>query len=180
MIINSKTDLTSIAKESGGEISYIEDHIHGKSRWLGKKAVQSATEWAVPLDTGLTLLYRAISGAGVYGADANDESQIVGSADVILAGAVKFDVHEIQFPANSSSTLYLCRLIWGIGTMAAAITAGQYTEFPYFRKNDDTVRKVATIMCPKITAGTKVWLQTMNATDNATLDFVVGVHTYNF
>lgn len=168
--------LTDIAED----IEYAEEHVHHKNRWYGKKASQSSTLWGVSLSTGLSLIYRAISGAGVYGADANDEAQVLGSGDVVDATWVQLDINEILITANSSSTLYLNRIVWGSGTLADAVTAGQYSEFPYSRANSDTTRIVRNINTPLIAAGTKIWLQTMNATDNATIDFVVGIHGYTF
>jgi hypothetical protein len=159
---------------------YSEEHAHHKVRWFGKKAIQGANDWAVPLDTGLGLLYRAISGAGVYGADANDEAKLFGTTDVPIAGMVVGDFDQILMVANSSSTLYLCRIVWGTGTLAAAIAAGQYSEFPYFRAAADNVRKIQVTSTSLIGVANAVWLQCMNATDNATLDFVVGVHGYDF
>jgi hypothetical protein len=162
------------------DIRHTEEHVHHKVRWYGKKAIQDATHWAALLDTGLGLLYRAISGLGVYGLDLNDEAKLFGTDDTLEPGYVTGDFNEILVVANSASSLYLCRIIWGIGTMAEAITAKQYSEWPYFRGNADNVRKVRTTTTPLIPINYKVWLQTMNATDNATIDFVVGVHGYVF
>jgi hypothetical protein len=72
------------------------------------------------------------------------------------------------------------RFIWGSGTMADAIAAGQYTTFPYLRGNADNVRKIQVINTPLIGIDYKIWCQCQNSTDNSTLDFVVGVHGYNF
>jgi hypothetical protein len=162
------------------DVGYTEEHIHNRVRWYGKKAVQDATHWAVLFDTGLSLLYRAISGAGVYGADTNDEAQVFGTDDTLEPGYVKGDFDQILVVANSSATVYLCRIIWGTGTMAAAITAKQYSEFPYLRGNADNNRKIQDIKTPLVGIHDKIWLQCMNATDNATLDFIVGVHGYPF
>ncbi len=82
--------------------------------------------------------------------------------------------------ANSSNTVYLCRIVYGTGTLADAIAANQWSEFPYFRGNADNVRKIQVVPTPLIGINDKVWLQCMNATDNATIDFVVGVHAYTF
>ena len=173
--------LTDAQKDS----EYAEEHCHHKVRWFGKKPVQTATEWSITLDQGLANLYRAISGNGAYGGDANDEAQLFGTADIPISGMVRGDFDQILIVANSSNTLYLCRIVWGIGTLAAAITADQYSEFPYYRGNADQVRKIQVIPTPLIPITisglpVKIWLQCMNASDNATLDFVVGVHGYNF
>jgi hypothetical protein len=167
------------------DAEYAEEHAHHNVRWFGKLGVQTATNWCARLDTGLTLLYRAISGSGVYGADANDEAQLFGTADIPISGMVTGDFDEILVVANTSSTLYLNRIIYGTGTMAAAIALDQYSEFPYFRATADTSRKIQiipTALIPVTIGGlpVKIWMQTMNATNNATIDFVIGVHGYNF
>jgi hypothetical protein len=97
-------------------------------------------------------------------------------------GFVVGDFDQIVFVANSSSTLYLFRLIWGTPTqtMAEAIAAGQYSETPFIRANTDTVRQVRVLPTPLIGINDKIWAQCQNASDNATLDFVVGVHAYTF
>lgn len=167
------------------DAEYSEEHVHTKARWYGKKAVQTATEWAVRLDTGLSLLYRTISGAGVYGADANDTALVFGSGDTFAAlsnNIVMFDCHQILVVANSSATLTLLRMVYGTPTqsLADAVNANQYTEFPYLRANADNVRKIQDIKTPLIRIGSQVWIQSMNASDNATVDFIVGVHGYEF
>jgi hypothetical protein len=140
----------------------------------------------IALSSNLSGFYRAISGNGVYGADANDEAKLLGADDSIpIPGMIYGDIDEILIIANSSSTVYLCRLIHGTGTLEDAVIANQCTEFPYLRGNADNVRKVMNIpsmKIPLISGGlcTKVWVQCMNATDNATFDFVIGIHGYGF
>jgi hypothetical protein len=174
-------DLLMIATQRDAEIA--EEHDHHNVRWFGKLNPQDATHWCTPLASGLTLLYRAISGNGVYGADPGDEAQLFGTDDIPIPGMASGDFNEVLIVANSSSSLYLCRIVYGTGTLADAITAGQYSEFPFFRAPADNVRKILTTptkLIPITIGGlpVKIWLQTMNATDNATLDFVVGVHGY--
>jgi hypothetical protein len=172
---NHKALLDSIYAET----EVVEIHLHHKVRWFGKLAVQTATKWCTALDTGLSKLYRAISGNGVYGADLNDEAQLFGSEDELGVGTAYHDFNEILIVANSSETLYLSRIVWGTGTLAQAVAANQYSEFPFIRGNADKNRKIQEVITPRIPVGYKVWLQTMNDTDNATLDFVVGVHGYD-
>jgi hypothetical protein len=169
-----------ILRDIQRDAEYAEEHAHHKVRWWGKKAIQGVDDWAVPLDTGLALLYRATSGAGVYGADAGDTAQLFGATDIPIPGMVVGDFDEILVVVNSSSTLYLCRILWAATTVADAIAAGNYSEFPYFRATADTTRLKAFVPTPLIGADQRVWLQCMNATNNATMDFVVGVHGYNF
>jgi hypothetical protein len=167
------------------DAEYSEEHLHHKVRWFTKKTSQSATEWCSPVEGNLANYYRAISGNSVYGADANDEAKVFGTADVPISGMVTGDFDEMLVIANSSLTMYLCRIIWGTGTLAEAVAMGQYSEFPYIRGDSDKVRKVMTIPCEKVPVTisglpVKIWVQVANATDNATIDFVIGVHGYNF
>ncbi len=164
------------------DLEYTEEHFHNKVRWYTKKNPQGATDWAAPLDAHLANPYRCISGASTWGTDLNDEALLFGTGDVLteLGTLVWGDIDKILVVANTSSTIYLIRVIWGTGTMAEAITAKQYTEFPYLRGNADNVRKIQEFKMMKVpVVGYKLWAQCQNATDNATLDFVLGVHGYN-
>lgn len=164
---------------------FADDHQHHLVRWFGKLNPQTATNWCVTMDGHLTQPYRAISGAGVYGADANDEAQVFGTADIPIPGMLVGDFDEMLVVANSSNTVYLNRIVWGTGTLAAAVAAGQYSEFPFLRAAADNVRKVMIVKVPLIPIkigglDVKIWVQTSNVTDNATIDFFIGVHGYSF
>jgi hypothetical protein len=156
----------------------IERHLHGRERWRGKAASQTATDWAADLLTP----FRAISGANTYGADANDEALVLGTDDTpIISGMVRYDLHRIMMVGASSSTAYKLRIVYGSGTMADAITAGQFSELVIM--SDPSAQQVPhdvfDVMMPRGTCGvTKVWVQAWNATDNATIDFLVGLHEY--
>lgn len=156
----------------------IERHLHGRERWRGKKAVQTATDWA---DDVLTP-FRATSGENAYGSDENDEALVLGTDDTpIIAGMVRYDLHRIILVNASASTAYKLRLVYGSGTMADAITAGQFSELVIM--SDPSAQQVAhdvfDVMMPRGTSGvTKVWIQAWNATNNATVDVLVGLHEY--
>ena len=176
---------SALIRDIQRDAEYAEEHCHHKVRWFAKRNPQTVTNWCTSLVSGLAQPFRAISGAGVYGADAGDEAQVFGSADIPIIGMLTGDFNEVLVTANSSATIYACRIVWGTGTLADAIAATQYTEFPYLRGNADNNRKVQVTPSPLIPitiAGlpTKIWIQCANASDNATMDFVVGVHGYNF
>ncbi|MFA5151705.1 MAG: hypothetical protein WC554_04000 [Clostridia bacterium] len=163
---------------------YVERHLHHPVRWWGKLNPQTAANWGVTMDGHLNQPYRAISGLGAYGSDPGDEAQIFTAADLPV-GLVYGDFSEFLAIANSSNTVYLCRIVWGNGTLAAAIASGQYTEFPFFRPAADNNRKiaiVASIKIPTLLDGlpVKAWCQCQNVTNNATLDFFLGGHGYYF
>jgi hypothetical protein len=156
----------------------IEHHYHNRERWRGKLAVQTATDWA---DDTLSP-FRAISGNNAYGSDVNDEALVIGTADTpAIAGMTKYDPHLIFVVDASSSTVYKIRLVYGSGTMAAAIAAGQFSE-AMFRMDPAAAQDAhgpVDFRMPRLTCGTdQCWLQCWNASNNATLDFLVGWHEY--
>lgn len=170
--------LTGVSNSLAYKVHEIERHFHGRERWFGKLAVQTATDWAADTLTP----YRAISGNNAYGSDANDEALVLGTADTpAIAGNVRFDLHRIMMVGASSQTAYKLRIVYGTGTMADAITAGQYSELVIM--SDPSAAQVPhdvfEVMMPRGTCGsTQVWVQAWNASNNATIDFLVGEHEY--
>jgi hypothetical protein len=170
--------LTGTSNSLAYKVHEIERHFHGRERWRGKKAVQTETDWA---DDVLTP-FRAISGNNTYGADANDEALVLGTDDTpTMSGNTRYDLHRLMMVGASSSTAYKLRFVYGSGTMADAITAGQFSELVIM--SDPAAQQVPhdvfDVMMPRGTCGTtKVWVQAWNATDNATIDFLIGLHEY--
>ena len=159
----------------------IEKHFHNYERWFGISADQSGNDWALSVSTaGMPTVYQAISGNDTYGADANDEAKVWGTDDA-LGTNVKLDIHEIFVTAASETSIFYLRVVHGSGTMADAITAGQYTEFPIIADAavGGSISIIIPVMMPRITIGTdKIWIQAKNTTDNATISFLVGAHGY--
>ena len=161
------------------EVEIIETHIHNRERWFGKSADQSGDDWGI--EAGLTP-YQAISGNGDFGGDANDEAKVLGSEDTSsISGMTYFDPHRILVITQSVTTAYILRVIYGTGTMAAAESAGQYSDVPIIsdttKQNSAGGRPLDMIM-PRCAAGCQIWIRIKNATDNATLDFLFGIHEY--
>jgi hypothetical protein len=152
-----------------------EKHFHTRARWFGKKGTQTATDWA----DDILGAYRVISGSNAYGTDANDAALVWGTADAMIAGQTKMDMDKIMVVSSDSTSPWKLRLIYGSGTMADAITAGQYTEtMVQVISNTSRIGKEE-IRMPRLTIGTdQIWCQGWNATNNATLDFYVGIHGY--
>lgn len=157
---------------------FAEDHQHQLRRWYGKRNPQTDTLWAD--GTTLALPYHCISGASTWGAAANDEAKVFGSDDTLEPGYLTGDFDEILVVANSSATVYRIRVIWGSGSMADAIAANQWSEIMFFRGNADNNRKVQVLHTPLIAITDQIWAQCANATDDATIDFYVGVHGYPY
>ncbi|MCK5613957.1 hypothetical protein KAR91_69485 [Candidatus Pacearchaeota archaeon] len=177
-IDNKATDgLTGVEGSLAYRIEEIEKHFHNIERWRGKHATQAAAQWA---DDVLTP-FQAISGADTYGADANDEAKVLGLDDTPIDSEVRFDPSQILILDLSSDTVYKLRMVWGTGTMADAITAKQYTEKPVVNQTTGSKAGGTPVMfrVPRLHSGIdKVWIQAWNATDNATVSFLIGQHPY--
>jgi hypothetical protein len=169
--------LTGTANSLAYKVHEIERHFHGRERWFGKLAVQTATDWA---DNTLAP-FIAISGNNAYGTDANDEALVFGTADTpVIAGNVRYDLHRVFVSASSVATVWKLQLIYGTGTMAAALAAEQFSTFMVRTTTPASTQDVPVdIMMPRGTCGsTKVWLRAWCATNDATISFFVGTHEY--
>lgn len=175
----SGNSIMAYLKNNYKKILFAEDHIHRYERWYGKSADQSGNDWA--LEDSLTP-FRAISGNGAYGSDANDEAKVFGTEDTpLLIGQSYFDPHRILVVGVSNDDPYIIRFVWGTGTMAAAISAQQYSTTMI--KFDSTNPQLSAgipldVGIVEIAIGNKLWVQVKNGTDNATFDFFIGAHGY--
>jgi len=153
-----------------------DEHFHNREYWFGKAAPQTETNWGTRASLAP---YRAISGLNDFGGDDNDEALVIGSADTpVRENSTQFDFRRLQIVASSSSTVYLFRIIHGTGTMNEAEVAGQYTEIPYLKEAAPSRGAPVDLVEEKIAVGQKVWIRVKNATDNATIDFITGIHEY--
>jgi len=169
--------LLGVSNSLAYKVHELERHFHGRERWFGKLAVQTATDWA---DNTLNP-FTAISGNNDYGTDPGDEAQVIGTADTpAIAGNVRYDLHRVYISASSVSALWKLQMIYGTGTMADALAAGQYSTFMVRTTTPTATQETPTdIMMPRGTCGvTKVWLRAWCATNNATISFFVGLHEY--
>jgi len=154
-----------------------DEHFHNRERWFGISADQSGNDWA--LEAGLTP-FQAISGDGDFGGDADDEAKVLGSDDTpVITNKHFFDIHRILVITVSAATAYILRIVYGTGTMADAETAKQYSDVPYIRESGVGRGRPIETMMPKLAAGTKIWIRAKNATNNATIDFLAGIHEYD-
>ena len=172
----SMIDEIGLLRQIEQECYQTERHLHNRERWFSIAAPQTATDWG---EQASLAPYRAISGNGVFGVDANDEAQVLGADDTpAIAGMFTFDCHRLLITAASTATDWVLRLIYGSGTMADAETDGQYTDV--MGQEAKKGFPIEVIM-PRCNCGThKLWVRAENATDNATIDFFVGIHEYEY
>ncbi len=173
-ISGNTTAMVDTLSEALHLIGSVDDHNHNPGRSFGKSADQSGDNWMT--EASFTL-FRAISGNGVYGAtDDADTTKVIGSDDTPLYTGAGYDMREVLVVAVSEGTLYYIRFIWHTDNAALGIAANQFTElatlFDTTNPNLAAGISIETFM-PDLEAGVKVWAQCANATDNATLDFIV-------
>jgi len=180
LLIKTQTDkitaLETKVDDAMIEIETIEHHFHNSEYWYGISANQTVNDWA--LQNTLSP-FRATSGNNAWGTEGADPAKIFGTDDTpIISGGLSGDFHRILILDNSSATVYKLRIIWDPTSAAAGVTAGNYSEFMFIKEVADKNRKILDIMTPKISAGSKMWMECWNATNDATIDFFVGVHEY--
>ena len=162
---------------SGEKSSFeTEHHLHNMERWFGKSGDQSGNNWGTA--SSLTP-YQAISGSGAFGSDADDEAKILGTDDTpVITGHLQFDPHRIMVTAASNATDSVLRLIYGTGTMADAESAGQYSDVMITEARKGMPTEIKMPHDDIIAGSTKIWMRLKNATNNATVDFFLGMHGY--
>lgn len=179
-MVNLPTGLVQKIEGSYAEAQQAANHLHNRERWFGKLAVQTATDWGE--EAGLTP-YRAISGNADFGSDPNDEALVLGTDDTpAIAGKTLFDPHRLVVIDQSVVTVWVLRLIYGTGTMSAAEAAGQYSDVMIIANSAITILAGGApfnVILPRLNCGVdKLWVRAKNATNNATIDFFMGIHEY--
>ena len=181
-IDNAAVDgLLGVKNSLAYKVHEIEQHFHGEEYWLGILAPQVAgTDWAK--DTLAPFV--AISGNDDYGADANDEAQVLGTADTPrVVGQVRYDIHRIFIVDADHSTPYKLRIVWGTTTLAQAITDGNFSELVLMVDAANPAQSngvPVAVQMPRLYCGIdKLWVQAWNATNDSQIDFLVGIHEYS-
>lgn len=154
-----------------------DQHFMNVERWFGISGDQSGNDWA--LEAGLTP-FQAISGNVDFGGDADDEAKVIGTDDTpVVAGKQFYMLHKLLVLTSSVATAYILRIVYGSDTMANNEAAGQYSDVGFIRESGVGRGSPIELKMPLLRAGTdKVWIRAKNATDNATIDFLVGLHEH--
>ena len=156
----------------------IEHHFHTKARWFGLSGSVTATNWG---DDTITP-FVATSGNNTWGGATDaDIARVLGTADTpIIAGQLFFDMDSILIVSANQTSVYKLRFLWGMGTWAEAVAAGQYTETMAIVISAASKNTKEAIRMPRLRCGLdQVWCQAWNATNDGTISFFVGVHGYD-
>ena len=157
-------------------VEEIDRHFHVRERWWG--AVAAPDEDTNVVEVNVSRPFVAISGNDAWGTaipilGAND--------DVGIDDDPYFDPHRLLFvDFNGNATAWRLRFIWGTGTSADAITAGQWSEIMVINAvaGPFAVGVPSDIKHVRIAVGLKMWAQVWNVTNVAELDFFYGTHSY--
>jgi hypothetical protein len=158
------------------ETEEIDQHVHNIERWWGAVAVPDETN---AIDANVTRDFAATSGNDDWGA----AIPILGTADDPTPnGEILFDAHRVLFTdMDDDTSLWRFRIIYGYGTSAAAIGAGQWTEVPVITNATPGNRAggvASNIKMIVLSVGIKLWAQAWNATLGEILSFQYGTHSY--
>jgi hypothetical protein len=151
----------------------IEKHFHNRERWWGAVGAPDETN---AIAATVTVPFVAVSGDNTWGT----AIPICGTGDnPVLATDAKFDAHLVLVTDTDHATPYRMRIIYGSGTSADAITAGQWTEVMFITAAGPFSSGVpAEIKMPRVDVGGKLWAQVWNNTNGSNVDFFWGAHGY--
>jgi len=157
-------------------IMELERHFHNVERWWGALVAPDETN---AIEANVNRPFVAASGDNTWGA----AIPILGTDDnPVLATDAKFDIHRLLVTdLDDDTTPWRVRVIWGSGTSADAITAGQWTEMmtvtnavPGNRAGGSPID----VIMRREDIGVKIWAQVWNDTDAEELSFFTGYHGY--
>lgn len=184
--INTETDKIDGAATDGlagtsNSLAYriheLERHFHNRERWWGATGAPDETN---AIAATVTVPFAATSGNNAWGT----AIPICGTGDTPTPTPddAKFDCHRIMVTdLDDDTSPWRLRIIWGSGTSADAITAGQWTEImvmtnavPGNRAGGSPVD----VIMRRVDTGTKLWAQSWNDTNSEILSFYWGAHGY--
>lgn len=160
------------------EVGEVDQHNHNVERWWGSNGAATETN---AIAATVTVPFQVTSGNDDWGTAV----PICGTGDnPVLSGQTEFDAHRlIVTDLDDQTDPWRVRIIWGSGTSAAAISAGQWSEViiianavPGNRAGGAPVD----VRMPPIAIGLKMWAQSWNDTNNEVLSFFWGAHGYPY
>ncbi len=84
-------------------------------------------------------------------------------------------MHEFLITATSAANkVQKIQILYGTGSAGAATIATEFAFYLPATGKSDSFH----VRTPRIAANNKVWVKAHSETDNATIDFIVGIHTY--
>ena len=168
--------LAGVSNSLAYRVQELERHFHNVERWWGALAAPDETN---AIEANVTRPFVAASGNNTWGV----AIPILGTDDnPVLATDAKFDIHRLLITSLDDETdAWRVRIIWGTGTSADAIAAGQWTEImvqsnavPGNRAGGQPID----VIMRREDVGVKLWFQAWNNTNLEELSFFYGCHGY--
>ena len=165
--------LAGVSNSLAYRVHEIEKHHHGSEFWWGSDGSPDET---TAIAATVSVPFVAVSGDNTWGT----AIPIMGTNDIPAnAGDVRYDAHRLLVVDTGHTTPYRLRFVWGSGTSANAISAGQWTEIMFLASGGPFDAGVpVNIQMPRGTIGQKLWCQVWSATNLSEVDFYYGVHGY--
>lgn len=159
--------LAGVSNSLAYKVHGIEKHFHNSELWYGAAAGDGYFDTTV-----LTEFQVTASNTGFDGT----ELQISNGDEIELGDATKYyDIHEILVTATSAANkVQKIQFLYGTGAVGAATVA---SEIGFFVPAAGKSAAIEMIM-PRITCNNKVWVKAFSETNSATIDFIIGIHTY--
>lgn len=167
------------------KVHELEKHFHNREFWIGEHASRNGEIDCAARDTMTPFQHDAGDGS------INDVTPgygtplcIIGTNDVpFTSDGFKFDLHRlvvVDVEATADLKLHKVQIIFGSGTVAAAISDLQLSDVPPFIPLRGAAFTVMDVMMPRVICGTdKVWLRHwVDGINTGTMDFFVGLHEY--
>ena len=173
-VLGSIATLGSDIHHLHGETHQTAYHLHHVERVWGAVALPDEDN---AIEANVNRPFSVDSGANTWGA----AIPICGELDVpVLAALTLFDPHMVLVVNVQHATAYRLRFIYGTGTSADAIAAGQFSEIMFIAAAGGPAAGGEEILLtmPQLAVGTKLWAQVWNATDTSTVTFYWAAHGY--
>ena len=175
-LIKAVTDLLpdgGALTEIATQVDETELHFHNVERWWGALAGPGEIN---AIEANVSRPFVATSGNDTWGT----AIPIKGTADnPVTATDAQFDGRQLMVVDSDHATAYRMRIIYGAGTSADAITAGQWSEIMFITAPGPFASGVPVdIRSPLLTIGIKLWCQIWNATNASTVSFFWNAHGY--
>lgn len=175
-LIKAVTDLLpdgGALTEIATQVDETELHFHNVERWWGALGAPGEIN---AIEANVSRPFVATSGNDAWGAAIS----IKGTADnPVAATDAQFDGRQLMVVDSDHATAYRMRIIYGTGTSADAITAGQWSEIMFITAPGPFASGVPVdIRSPLLSIGIKLWCQIWNATNASTVSFFWNAHGY--
>lgn len=159
--------------EIATEVGETELHFHNTERWWGALGAPGEIN---AIEANVNRPFVATSGNNTWGT----AIPIKGTGDnPVSATDVQFDGRQLMVVDSDHATVYRMRIIYGAGTSADAITAGQWSEIMFITAPGPFASGVPVdIRTPLAPIGIKFWVQIWNQTNASTVSFFWNAHGY--